>query len=182
MSSRVGSGRCLGRVGDGLGSYGGCLRVKSGRVGLGSGSSRGRVGVVWGLFPCQVGPGRVGVWVESGTGVGTTNTTRLICVGSKPSGRGFARLRGHRRAPPIFPSVALACSPPSPASSISHPPFPLPNPAFPSRTPPPLSPSSPLSPPFPPFQSLDFFIFLGQVGVGFKSNLVNDAANQETSA
>ena len=36
-----------------LGSYGGCLRVKSGRVELRSGSSRGRVGIVWGPTPCQ---------------------------------------------------------------------------------------------------------------------------------
>ena len=45
------SGRGLGRVGDGWGSHWGCLRVKSGRVGLGSVSSRGRVGIVWGLSP-----------------------------------------------------------------------------------------------------------------------------------
>ena len=68
--SRVGSGRGLGRVGDGSGSCWGRLRVKSVRLESGSGSSRGRVGVVLKLTPCEVGPGRVGVWVESGTGRG----------------------------------------------------------------------------------------------------------------
>ena len=79
VSSRVGSGQGLGRVGDGPGSRWGRLRVKSGRVESGSGSSRGRVGVVWGLSPCQVWPGGVEVWVESGTGrdrVGADSVSR----------------------------------------------------------------------------------------------------------
>ena len=77
VSSRAGSGWGQGRVGDGSGSYGGCLRVKSGRVGLGSGSSRGRVGVALGLSPCQLGPGRVGFWVESGMGRGRVGVDSL---------------------------------------------------------------------------------------------------------
>ena len=48
VSSRAGSSRGLGRVGDGSGLYWGRLRVKSGGVGSGSGSSRGRVGLVLG--------------------------------------------------------------------------------------------------------------------------------------
>ena len=59
VSSRAGSGWGLGRVGDGGGSGWGGLRVKSARVGLGSGSSRGQGGVVLGSTPCQVGWGRV---------------------------------------------------------------------------------------------------------------------------
>ena len=70
VSSRVGSGQGLGRVGDGPGSRWGRLRVKSGRVESGSGSSRRRIGVVLGPTPFQVGWGRVRVWMESGTGRG----------------------------------------------------------------------------------------------------------------
>ena len=70
MSSRTGSGWGLGRVGDGWGSHWGCFRVKSGRVGLGSGSSRGRVGVVLGSPPRQVSWGRVGVRVGDRSGSG----------------------------------------------------------------------------------------------------------------
>ena len=54
----------MGRVGDGSGSYWGRLRVKSDQVE--SGTGRGRDGST----PCQVGPGRVGVWIESGMGRG----------------------------------------------------------------------------------------------------------------
>ena len=99
VSSRAGSSRGLGRVGDGSGSYWCRLRVKPGRVGdgvwvesltgrgrvgvdsvssrpvssrvgPGRGPSRGRVGVGVGSAPCQVGPGRDGICVESGTGLG----------------------------------------------------------------------------------------------------------------
>ena len=68
MSSWVGSGRGLDRVGDGSGSYWGRLRVELGGVGSGCESSGGRIGVVLGSTPCQVGWGRVRVWVESRMG------------------------------------------------------------------------------------------------------------------
>ena len=54
------------------------------------GSSRGRVGVALGLSPCQVWPGRVGVWVESGTGGGRIG---VVSVSSRAgSGRGLGRV------------------------------------------------------------------------------------------
>ena len=53
------------------------LPCQVGRVGLGSGSSRGRVGVALGLSPCQLGPGRVGFWVESGMGRGRVGVDSL---------------------------------------------------------------------------------------------------------
>ena len=64
--------------------------VKSGRVESGAGSSRGWVGVVLGSTPCQVGPGRVGIWVESGTGGGRIG---VVSVSSRAgSGRGLGRV------------------------------------------------------------------------------------------
>ena len=57
---------------------------------MGSGSSRGRVGVVWGLSPCQVWPGRVGVWVESGTGGGRIGVDSVSSRAG--SGRGLGRV------------------------------------------------------------------------------------------
>ena len=61
------------------------LPCQVGRVGLGSGSSRGRVGVALGLTPCQVGPGRVGVWVESGTGGDVSGTVQIAMLSSQVS-------------------------------------------------------------------------------------------------
>ena len=61
--------------------------VKSGRVESVYGSSRGRVGVVLGSTPCQVGWGRVGVWVELGTSRGRVG---VDSVSSRPgSSRGL---------------------------------------------------------------------------------------------
>ena len=60
------------------GSFWGRRRVMRGRVGSGSGSCPRRVGVVLGSIPCQVGPCRVGVWVESGTGRGRIRVDSVI--------------------------------------------------------------------------------------------------------
>ena len=66
MSSWVGSGRGLGRVGDESGSCWGRLRVKSARVESGSGWSRGWVGVLLGSILVKSG----GVGSGSGSGRG----------------------------------------------------------------------------------------------------------------
>ena len=61
VSSRAGSSRGLGRVGDGSGSYWGRLRFKSGGVGSGSGWSRGRAGVVFGCQTLATNHGDVSI-------------------------------------------------------------------------------------------------------------------------